>query len=350
MKVAMITVGNPERRTGGYLYHKQVYANLARMGLRIDEIVVSDADEAAQQQATIPADITAYDVIMVDMLARIAVAPYVAQWQSQTTIVAMVHELPSLAGISVTTPEQILLDAAHRCIVVSEAGAAALVARGVSASRLVLAKPGCDRLGAPALQRAVANPAVLCVAQWIPRKGIDALLRAWAMVGARHVPLAFYGEVNADPRYAAGCRQQVLELQQAGYAISVRGSVSNRALRAGYAAARVFVLPSRFEGYGMAHAEAIWAGIPVVGYAIPSVQRIVAAAGALVPIDDEAALAQALAPYCSDATHGRTLHDAIAHARAELPRWQDTAFAWLAALDASTQPPTIPAPYAYRTG
>jgi chemotaxis response regulator CheB len=41
------------------------------MGLRIDEIVVSDADEAAQLHATFPADITAYDVIMVDMLASL---------------------------------------------------------------------------------------------------------------------------------------------------------------------------------------------------------------------------------------------------------------------------------------
>ena len=79
MKVAMITVGNPDRRTGGYLYHKQVYAILAHMGLHIHEIVVSGADDTAQQHAQFPTDIATYDVIMVDMLARIAVAPYMAR-------------------------------------------------------------------------------------------------------------------------------------------------------------------------------------------------------------------------------------------------------------------------------
>lgn len=348
MKVAMITVGNPDRRTGGYLYHKQVYAILAQMGLHIHEIVVSGADDTAQQHAQFPTDIATYDVIMVDMLARIAVAPYVVQWRTQTTIIAMVHELPSLAGGDAAPPERTLLAAAHLCIAVSEAGGAQLVDRGVAPHRIVMAKPGCDRLGAPALQLRIPNPPVICVAQWIPRKGIDALLRAWAHVGARHVPLHLYGETDAHPGYAATCEQLLVSLQAAEFAVTVQGSVSDIQLRDAYATARLFVLPSRFEGYGMAFAEAIWAGVPVVGYAIPSAQRIVADAGTLVPIDDEAALAQALAPYCADATHQPHLHSALYSARASLPRWQDTAFAWLVALHHAPHLASIPTPYAYR--
>ena len=98
----------------------------------------------------------------------------------------------------------------------------------------------------------------------------------------------------------------------------------------------------------MAFAEAIWAGVPVVGYAIPSAQRIVAAAGMLVPIDDEAALAHAIATYTSDTARTSHLDSALSSARALLPRWQDTAFAWLAALQQAPQRGAIPAPYAYR--
>lgn len=347
MKVAMITVGNPQRRTGGYLYHKQVYAILAKMGLRIHEIVVSAADDTAQQQAHIPADITTYDVIMVDMLARIAVAPYVATWAAQTTVIAMVHELPSLASGHVALPERTLLAVAQLCIVVSEAGGAHLVARGVATERIVMAKPGCDRLGIPRMPRTIHNPPVMCVAQWIPRKGIDALLRVWAHIGRRDVPLHVYGETDADPAYAALCWHQVTTLQAAGYAVTVHGSVSDSALRHAYATARVFVLPSRFEGYGMAFAEAIWAGLPVVGYALPSAQGIVADAGTLVPIDDEAALTQALLPYCADTTSATLQRSALHSARARLPRWQDTAFAWLVALQHATHTAPIPAPFGY---
>jgi Glycosyl transferases group 1 len=62
-----------------------------------------------------------------------------------------------------------------------------------------------------------------------------------------------------------------------------------------YLASDVFVLASRFEGYGMALAEAIAHGLPVVSTmagAIPD--TVPAGTGLLVPPDDTAALAQAL--------------------------------------------------------
>src|SRR5205823_14860283 len=49
-----------------------------------------------------------------------------------------------------------------------------------------------------------------------------------------------------------------------GDRITLLGAVAPERLDALYAAADVFVLPSRFEGYGMAFAEAIAHGLPVV--------------------------------------------------------------------------------------
>ena len=83
--------------------------------------------------------------------------------------------------------------------------------------------------------------------------------------------------------------------------ITLAGTVTAEQLASLYASADLFVLPSRFEGYGMAYAEAIAHGVPVVGTnagAIPD--TIPSAAGVLVPPDDVEALAATLQRLIED--------------------------------------------------
>jgi glycosyltransferase involved in cell wall biosynthesis len=91
-------------------------------------------------------------------------------------------------------------------------------------------------------------------------------------------------------------------------------------------ASDIFVLASRFEGYGMALSEAIAHGVPVVSTtagAIP--QTVPAAAGLLVPPDDVAALASALRRLIERPDERRRLAAAARAAAARLPTWPDSA-------------------------
>src|SRR6202040_2710061 len=87
-----------------------------------------------------------------------------------------------------------------------------------------------------------------------------------------------------------------------GERIAVLGAVTDDRLAELHANADLFVLPSRHEGYGIAFAEAIAHGLPVIGTTAGAIPDTVPdGAGILVPPDDVAALAAALRSMIADA-------------------------------------------------
>ena len=114
--------------------------------------------------------------------------------------------------------------------------------------------------------------------------------------------------------------------------VTLAGEWPPERLSAAYAAADLFVLPSYHEGYGMAFAEALAHGLPVLGTqagAIPD--TVPAAAGILVSPGASAALAAALAVLCDDRAALARLAQAAAEAGAALPDWPRAVADWDAA-------------------
>src|SRR5439155_21666989 len=105
-------------------------------------------------------------------------------------------------------------------------------------------------------------------------------------------------------------------------------------LPAEYRTADCFVLPSFHEGYGMAFAEALSHGLPVVAAragAVPS--TVPESAGVLMPPGDVAALAAALRRIITEPDlRGRLAAGALA-AGARLPDWDHAVRGWAAAFD-----------------
>ena len=104
------------------------------------------------------------------------------------------------------------------------------------------------------------------------------------------------------------------------------GAVQGADLDVHYDRADVFVLPTFYEGYGMAVAEAVARGLPVVCSRTGALPDLVdARSGVLVPPGDVDALAEALAAVIGDdALRARLAAGAVARA-ATLPTWPDTA-------------------------
>jgi glycosyltransferase involved in cell wall biosynthesis len=152
---------------------------------------------------------------------------------------------------------------------VSEAVAGILRAAGARKVRVV--PGGADPL--PEVPPAPDAPTVLAVGARVPHKGHDVLAQAAAMLPGVDIGVAGDGPLLPPGLRLLGPREDVPAL--------LRGC-------------RVFVMPSRTEGLGMAAVEALQAGVPVVASAVGGLPEVVGDAGILVPPGDPTALAHAI--------------------------------------------------------
>jgi glycosyltransferase involved in cell wall biosynthesis len=171
------------------------------------------------------------------------------------------------------------------------------------------------------------RPHLLCVGTLTPRKGHRLLLEALAGVLDLDWTLACVGSAERDSATATQIRETIAVLGLSDR-VSLVGEVSQEALSAAYARADVLVSASFYEGYGMALAEGLARGLPIVAVAAGAVADTVPpAAGLLVPPNDQAALSTALRQALGKPDIRRRLQEGALAAREGLPCWADTATA-----------------------
>lgn len=335
IRAAFAIPGDLDAPTGGYAYARRIMPLLGAHGVQVrhlalpggfpfpDEKEMRLADDAL---ASIPAD----EVALIDGLAYGALPEGVIARMS-TPIVALVHHPLGLeTGLSpddsvrLIETERRALAYARQVIATSETTAETLRRDfGAGANRLSVAVPGTDKTA-----RATGGgetPHLLSVGAAVPRKGFDVLVAALASLAERPWRCTIAGSLDRDPATAQALRVQIDRLGLSDR-VTLTGALDPAALHKIYASADIFVLPSRYEGYGMVFTEAMARGLPIVAAEAGAVPATVPReAGILVSPDDAAALAAAIRTLLDDPTTRQQLGDvAFAHARA-LPSWDDTA-------------------------
>jgi glycosyltransferase involved in cell wall biosynthesis len=196
-------------------------------------------------------------------------------------------------------------------------------ALGDAAARIVTIPNATRELGGrtPTLD----NPVILAAGRLTNQKGFDLLIGAFALFSPEHPDwrLRICGS-GSDGQWL---RAEVARLGLGGR-VSLPGRV--RALGDEMAAASMFVLSSRFEGFPLVLLEAMQKGLPVVSFDCPTGPREVVEDGRngiLVPPEDVDALARAMLALVRDAglrrRYGREAARAAASYRMEVigPRW-----------------------------
>ena len=348
-RLDFIVPGDPAQRTGGYLYDAHIVAALRGLGWTVDVHGLPgrfpDADATARDalERTL-AGLPSGRQVVVDGLALGGLPEVAIRHGRRLALVALVHHpLADERGLSLArrhcllASERAALAAVGRVITTSPWTARRLADFGLQPSRVSTVEPGVAPL---ALARADGEPPrLLCVGTVSPRKGQDLLVRALACLRDTPWHCDCIGSSTRDPDFAGAVAGLIHE---AGLddRIQLHGECDDARLRAAYAGADLFVLPSHYEGYGMVVTEAIAAGLPVLtttGGALS--ETLPPGAGIAVPPDDVDALTEALAALIGDRARRHALREGARKARAALRDWPQAGAEFAAALSGMERSP-----------
>jgi glycosyltransferase involved in cell wall biosynthesis len=328
-----IIPGDPAAFTGGYEYARRIVDGLRALGWKVmvrgldASFPLPRASALAHAQAMF-ARLPDGATVLVDGLAFGAMPEVAAAEAHRLRLVALVHHPLALEtglenghAVALRKSEASALAAARAVITTSRATARTLGEYGVAPERVAVIEPGTDP--APLAQGSGERVVeLLCVAAVVPRKGHAVLVEALAPLVDRPWRLTCVGSLARAPKTVAALRQRIAKLRLAGRVRFV-GEVDRVALARYYDRADGFVLATFHEGYGMALAEALAYGLPIVSTQVGAVPDTVPPdAGLLVPPGDPVPLRRALAEFLDEPELRARLAAGARAGRARLPSWE----------------------------
>jgi glycosyltransferase involved in cell wall biosynthesis len=175
----------------------------------------------------------------------------------------------------------------------------------------------------------VKSPYALYVGNIMPHKNLLRLIDAFAMV-PRHLSLNLVLRGHGRASHVRAVRQRIDALCL-GDRVDWQPYAPAAELPALYRGARMLLLPSLYEGFGLTALEAMACGTPVVTSNVSSLPEVVGDAACLVDPDDTRSIAEAMTRIAAD----RHLADDLRErglVRARLFSWERTARAVQVAL------------------
>jgi glycosyltransferase involved in cell wall biosynthesis len=343
LTVSLVTLGDPGRLTGGYRYHRRMAELAPASDAAVRFVSVPDrpfplptlAGWAVLRRARA-------DVLVLDSIAAAFLGPWLPR-RSGTPLVGSLHQPPG--GIDhgpvrrrlQASMDRLAYGRARLLVVASQALGDQLTAGGYPPERIRVVPPGRDLPapagGHPGDLRGGRRAGLLCVANWVERKGILDLLEAVARLPGGLATLHLAGDDRADPRYGDRVRARLSRPDLAGRVV-VHGPLLADRVAALYGAADVFVLPSLREPYGTVWGEAMAAGLPVVGWRAGNLPYLAddGREGLLATPGDVDGLSRALARLATDDDLRRTMAAAARRRAVARPTWAQSAALFFAAL------------------
>lgn len=331
MRVVWLRCEDYAEHTGGFVYNNRLAAALAVQAGRFLTLSVPAGfpSIAAPVRARLAAAFAALppDTFLVgDHLHFADLAPELAQRHFR--VAAVFHHARSIEDTvggrqADRAAEQRGFDACD-CILVSSQTTATYVQcqHGVLPQKIVVAIPGDDPVSRSPGPSS-ATRLLVTVGAVIPRKRHDYLAAVATRLRAPDWQWIIAGDLARDPEWMGKVRAAI---DAAGLRERVRlaGAVSGAELESLWQRAGVCVAASHYEGYGMALAEALRRGVPVVTTASGAVGEWARGGVVIAPDDDAETFARALDVLLLDPAVRQRMSDAAWAFGSALPTWAQT--------------------------
>lgn len=328
--------GDLSAQTGGYAYDRRILSAAPALGAEITHVPLSgrfpdptegDVDAAVEainrargEGGVVLADGLAWGALPESAIRRIP-APVVALCHHPLCLETGLG--PARASALKANERNALSKAAHVVVTSPHSGRTLEREFDIPTDKISVAIPGTDRA-----RKATGTGRPLrlfAIGSIIPRKGFDILVEALSELSELDWSLTIVGSHEHAPETAHDL-QRLVDARGLTSRIDLPGELAGDALQRLFDGAGLFVSSSLYEGYGMALAEALAHGLPIVATTGGAAADTIPDGAALrVPPGDPASLRSALRRAIADDGLRHDLADAAWRAGQQLPSWEDAA-------------------------
>ncbi len=223
-----------------------------------------------------------------------------------------------------TYTEKRIVREADFIVAISKSTIRKLKELGRSEDDILLARPGLNVHLAEKPRFREDPRRLLLVGNVESRKGIIEAVKALASSGIKNAELCIAGERDFDPDYLGLVKDCIGELDLSER-VHLSGRLSDEELSREYDMADVFLLPSYWEGYGMAIAEAMARGLPVISTTAGAIPDLVedGVSGILVNPGDWQDLGAAIHRLFTESDLRRNLAEGALRSAGKFPSWDE---------------------------
>ncbi len=336
MKLGLVIYGSLDIVSGGYLYDRKLVSYLRSQGDTVEIIAIPPASYCSRLMDSLTFRLPrGFDIVIEDELVH----PSLLLANGRDVgipIVSLVHNLHS------SERRAVWLNTIYRQIekrhlasvdgfIFNSTITQDSVARLLHQSKPhVLAPPGGDRLGSLTVDTVRARSSkpgllrLLFLANVTPLKGLHVLLDALRSLPAVTCTLDVAGSLDVDARYAREMHRQAAHLP---VTVNFHGLLDGQPLVDLLKASDALVLPSFYEGFGIAYLEGMAFGLPAIGTTAGAIPQMIhdGVNGCMIAPGDSAALAAIIRRLASDRAELSRLSEGALRYYSACPTWDQSA-------------------------